>query len=126
MPHGGNMMRLDESRKHPRVIEQAASFHAETVKEVSDAVATHDVVMVSMAQNPFPKKARKILDEKGVKFHELSYGSYMSKWKERLAIKLWAGWPTIPMIFVKGTFIGGSTDLQALVDSGEFDELLTR
>jgi hypothetical protein len=32
----------------------------------------------------------------------LEYGSYFSKWKERLAIKLWSGWPTFPQVFVDG------------------------
>ena len=51
------------------------------------------------------------------------YGSYFSKWHERLPLKLWTGWPTFPMIFVKGSLIGGFADLKRLIDSGEFDAL---
>jgi glutaredoxin-related protein len=32
---------------------------------------------------------------------------------------MWTGWPTFPMIFVKGTLIGGYENLKALKDSGE-------
>ena len=37
---------------------------------------------------------------------------------------MWTGWPTFPMVFVKGTLVGGATDLQALIDSGEFKKML--
>ena len=36
------------------------------VKEVQSAIAQHQVVVVGMAQNPFPRKARKALDAAGV------------------------------------------------------------
>ena len=32
-------------------------------------------------------------------------------------------WPTIPLVFIKGVLIGGATDFQALIASGEFKEL---
>ena len=34
-------------------------FHADTVREVEEAIASNDVVVVGMAQNPFVKTARK-------------------------------------------------------------------
>jgi glutaredoxin-related protein len=37
---------------------------------------------------------------------------------------MWTGWPTFPMIFVKGTLIGGANDLKKLIDSGEFKQLV--
>jgi glutaredoxin-related protein len=60
-----------------------------------------------MAQNPHVRKVRRSLDEAGVTYRYLEYGSYLSKWKERLAIKLWSGWPTFPQVFVRGVLIGG-------------------
>jgi glutaredoxin-related protein len=38
---------------------------------------------------------------------------------------MWAGWPTFPMIFVKGTLIGGSSDMRALINSGDFNDLMS-
>jgi monothiol glutaredoxin len=60
---------------------------------------------------------RQALDAAGVAYKYLEYGSYFSKWRERLAIKLWSGWPTFPQVFVRGTLVGGE-DLtkQALAD----------
>jgi glutaredoxin-related protein len=37
---------------------------------------------------------------------------------------MWTGWTTFPMIFIKGTLIGGASELQRLIDSGEFDRLV--
>jgi len=38
---------------------------------------------------------------------------------------MWTGWPTFPMIFVKGTLVGGAVDLEKLIASGELATLLT-
>ena len=54
----------------------------------------------------------------------LEYGSYFSQWRPRGALKMWTGWPTFPMVFVKGTLVGGATDLQALIASGELKQML--
>lgn len=77
-----------------------------------------------MGINPFPKKARRLLDEAGVPYHYITYGSYFSKWRERNALKMWTGWPTLPMVFVRGTLIGGAEDLQKLIASCELPRLM--
>lgn len=94
------------------------SFHRGIVEEVAAAVLRDPVVVVGMAQNPVVKRARKLLDAEGVKYTYLEYGSYFSMWKERLAIKLWAGFPTFPMIFINGTLEGGCSDLVRLKNEG--------
>ncbi|MCX7891821.1 MAG: sulfite exporter TauE/SafE family protein [Burkholderiales bacterium] len=53
---------LDEAHIHPAIRDKVASHHADIVREVQAAVAAHDVVVVGMAQNPFPRKARRLLD----------------------------------------------------------------
>ena len=115
---------LDASRVHPAALAQMSDYHRHLIAEVQAAVAANKVVVVGMGINPFPAKARKILDGQGTPYAYLSYGNYFSQWKPRLAIKLWSGWPTFPMVFVNGTLIGGASDLQKLVDSGEFARLL--
>jgi glutaredoxin-related protein len=116
---------LDESRIHPSVRDQVANHHADTVREVQQAIAAHPVVVVGMAQNPWPRKARRALDAVGVPHHDLDYGSYFSEWRRRTALKMWSGWPTFPMVFVRGTLVGGAQDLQRLIDSGELQRLLS-
>lgn len=116
---------LDESRVHPSVRERIAHHHAEIVREVEAAIAAHDVVVVGMRQNPFPRKARKLLDAAGLPNRYLEYGSYLNGWRRRNALKMWTGWPTFPMVFVKGVLVGGADDLQRLLQSGELKTMLT-
>ncbi len=108
----------------PAVVASQDRFHSDTVAEVKAAVAKDAVVVVGMGWNPHVGKARSILTAKGTPFTYLGYGNYLSKWKQRLAIKLWSGWPTFPQIFVHGVFIGGRTDMEKLIASGEFDKLV--
>ena len=115
---------LPEARIHPAIRDKIADSNRDIVDEVRAAVAEHDVVVVGMAQNPFPKKARKLLDAKGIPYHYLEYGSYLSTWRRRNALKMWTGWPTFPMVFVKGTLVGGASDLKKLIDSGELQKML--
>lgn len=115
---------LEQSNIHPAVQATVAENNADIVTEVQEAVASNQIVIVGMAQNPAPKKARKQLDELGLDYAYLEYGNYFKLWRRRNALKMWTGWPSFPMIFVKGTLIGGSSDMRALIESGEFKQLL--
>ncbi|MCX7893300.1 MAG: glutaredoxin, partial [Burkholderiales bacterium] len=77
-----------------------------------------------MRMNPFPKKARKLLAEAGQSCHYIEWGSYFSDWRKRNVLKMWTGWPTFPMVFVKGVLVGGASDLERLVASGELARML--
>lgn len=116
---------LDEAHIHPAIRETMANNHADIVREVQAAIAANDIVVVGMAQNPFPKKARKLLERKGLAFTNLEYGSYLDGWRRRNALKMWTGWPTFPMVFVKGVLVGGANDLEKLDKSGELTRMLS-
>ena len=109
---------LEENRIHPAIRGKVAEFHAGIVKEVEAAVAANDIVVVGMGMNPFPRKARKLLEAAGLPYKYLGYGSYVGEWRPRSALKMWSGWPTFPMVFVKGVLVGGATDLERLIASG--------
>ena len=115
---------LDESRIHPAVRERIANLNADLVKEVEAAVAANAVVVVGMRQNPMPKRARRLLEAAGIRHQYLEYGSYLAGWRRRNALKMWTGWPTLPMVFVKGVLVGGAQDLAQLHASGELKKLL--
>jgi glutaredoxin-related protein len=117
---------LDQEHIHPAIQGKIASHQQAIVREVMDAVRDNDVVVVGMAMNPFPKQARAALQAAGQPFKSLEYGSYFGRWRERNALKMWTGWPTFPMVFVKGTLVGGSNDLRTLIDSGEFKRMLAK
>jgi glutaredoxin-related protein len=109
---------LDPAKITPAAAAKMTEFHAAVVREVKDAVARDTVVVVGMAQNPHVKNVRKVLDEAGVKYKYLEYGSYFSAWRERLAIKLWSGWPTFPQVFVRGVLLGGEDLTKAALADG--------
>jgi len=115
---------LAEARVHPAIRDKIANLHAGIVREVDTAAASNPVLVVGMAGNPHCRRVRKALGAAGVAHQYLEYGGYASQWRSRNALKMWTGWPTFPMVFVKGTFVGGADDVQALIDSGELARLL--
>lgn len=115
---------LDESSIHPAIRERIANHNADIVAEVRNAIDSNDVVVVGMRQNPAPKQARKALAEAGIAHAYLEYGSYLNTWRRRNALKMWTGWPTFPMVFVKGQLVGGASDLEKLIASGELARML--
>jgi monothiol glutaredoxin len=115
---------LDEDRIHPAIRGKVAGHQQQILDEVQRAVQANDVVVVGMAMNPFPAQARKALDAARQPYKYLEYGNYFNTWRQRNALKMWTGWPTFPMVFVKGTLVGGYTDLKALIQSGELQKML--
>jgi len=115
---------LQEDQIHPAIREFISKRHLDLVHEVQAAVAANDIVIVGMGINPAPKKARRLLDEQHIAYKYLEYGNYFNLWRRRNALKMWTGWPTLPMIFVKGVLIGGASDLLRLHASGELAQRL--
>ena len=115
---------LDESRIHPAVREKVATNRVDIVREVEAAIGANAVVVVGMRQNPAPRRARRVLDAAKIPYQYLEYGSYLSEWRRRNALKMWTGWPTFPMVFVKGALIGGADDLEKLIASGELAKMV--
>ena len=110
---------LDESRIHPAIRDKVATNRINIVREVEAAIAANAIVVVGMRQNPAPKRARRLLDAAGLAYAYLEYGSYLSEWRRRSALKMWTGWQTFPMVFVKGVLVGGADDLEKLIAGGE-------
>ena len=100
---------------HPKIKDEVANFQSEIVQEVTRTVANNRVVVVGMRYNPAVSKARDALTDSGIEFFYLEYGSYTSDWHRRLALKMWTGWSTFPMIFVNQKLVGGRKDLLALL-----------
>ncbi len=107
---------LSPNAIHPAIDDTVSNYHNDIVQEVTQAVAANGVVVVGMKQNPVVSKTRKLLQEAGIDFTYLEYGSYASQWHRRLALKMWSGWATFPMIFVDQTLVGGNSELQTLLN----------
>ena len=115
---------LDEPHLHPAIRDTVANLHVEIVHNVQSAAASNPVLVVGMMGNPFCRKARRLLGAVDLPFKYLEYGSYLSQWRQRSALKMWTGWPTLPLVFVRGSLVGGADDLKKLIDSGELKRLL--
>jgi len=115
---------LDDSRIHPAIRDRVENLHADIVHNVQAASMSNPVLVVGMALNPFCGRARRLLKAAGVPFQYLEYGSYFGQWRPRGSLKMWTGWPTFPMVFVKGALVGGAAELGRLIESGELNRLL--
>lgn len=115
---------LADARLHPAIRDRVANLNADIVHNVGAAALSNAVLVVGMMGNPFCRQARQLLDRAHVAYHYLEYGSYFSQWHQRGSLKMWTGWPTFPMVFVKSSLVGGAADLKLLVDSGELNRLL--
>lgn len=97
---------------HPPPVTDVAArdmlaFHADVVARVTATIAAHPLVVVGMAWNQPVRSVRRALEEAGLRYEYLELGNYASQWRERLAVKIWSGWPTFPQVYVHGTLLGG-------------------
>lgn len=115
---------LEEARLHPAIRERVVNLNADIVHNVQAAATTNPVLVVGMAGNPHVRRARKALAAADIAYHYLEYGSYFGEWRKRNALKMWTGWPTFPMIFVKGVLVGGADQLERLIGNGELKRTL--
>ena len=106
---------LPEQKIHSDIQATVAQFNQDIVQEAQLAIAQHAIVVLGMKQNPVVKNVRNSLKEAGISHHYLEYGSYFSQWKRRLALKMWTGWPTFPMVFRDGVLLGGHKEVKALI-----------
>ena len=102
----------------PSIKEEIRNFQIDIVLEVSNAVAENRVDVVGIRYNSAVNKARDVFENSGINFIYLEYGSYTSKWHKRLALTMWTGWSTFPMIFIDQKLIGGRKDLLAFLKEG--------
>jgi len=93
---------------------------------IRQAVDTYDVVLFMKGTPDFPQcgfssRAVAILERLDV-----SYASYnvLENAELREGIKQFSNWPTIPQLYVKGEFIGGSDIMMEMFESGELAQLL--
>lgn len=70
---------------------------------------------------PYCVRAIGLLEEKGLNYKEIDL---TGKPEEIDRIKNETGWRTVPIIMINGKLIGGYTDLKALDDEGQLDEMV--
>ena len=96
-------------------------------QRIKEQVTTHPVVLYMKGSPQFPQcgfsaNAVRILNALGVK--ELFTVDVLQDDEIRQGIKDYANWPTIPQLYIKGEFVGGSDIMTELYQSGELKQLL--
>ncbi len=86
----------------------------------------HDVVLFMKGTPLFPQcgfssLAVAILDRVGVEYASVDV---LQDAEVRTGIKQFSDWPTIPQLYVKGEFVGGSDIMKEMFEAGELDELM--
>ena len=93
---------------------------------IADLVAQNDVLLFMKGTPLFPQcgfssKAVAILEHIGVEFGSVDVLQDMGI---RQGIKEFSDWPTIPQLYVKGEFVGGSDIMMEMYEAGELEQLM--
>ena len=93
---------------------------------IADLVKANDIVLFMKGTALFPQcgfssRAIAILDRLGATYETVDV---LQDAGIRQGIKAFSDWPTIPQLYVKGEFVGGSDIMMEMFESGELKELL--
>ncbi|MCL6252198.1 Grx4 family monothiol glutaredoxin [Altererythrobacter sp. KTW20L] len=103
-----------------------ADVNDKTNERISSIVNGADVVLFMKGTPLFPQcgfsnKAVAILDHCNVAFDSVDV---LQDMEVRQGIKAFSDWPTIPQLYVKGEFVGGSDIMMEMYEAGELQTLL--
>jgi monothiol glutaredoxin len=98
-----------------------------SLNRIAEIVGAHDVVLFMKGTPLFPQcgfssRAIAILDHLDVAYNSVDV---LQDQEIRQGIKSFSDWPTIPQLYVKGEFIGGSDIMMEMFEAGELQQLMT-
>jgi monothiol glutaredoxin len=101
-----------------------------TQQRIDELVKANSVVLFMKGSASFPQcgfsgRAIQILQACGVNPGELKTVNVLEDAEIRAGIKEYSNWPTIPQLYVKGEFIGGSDIMMEMYESGELQKTLS-
>jgi monothiol glutaredoxin len=93
---------------------------------IDELVKNNDVVLFMKGTALFPQcgfssRAVAILDRLGVSYETVDV---LQDPEIRQGIKQYSDWPTVPQLYVKGEFVGGSDIMMEMFESGELQQLI--
>ena len=99
---------------------------SDTNQRIADIVGDNDVVLFMKGTPLFPQcgfssRAVAILDHCGVAYDSVDV---LQDMEIRQGIKAYSDWPTIPQLYVKGEFVGGSDIMMEMFEAGEMQALM--
>ncbi len=101
----------------------------DTQQRINDLVQSKDIVLFMKGTASFPMcgfsgRAIQVLKACGVDPQRLTTVNVLEDEAIRQGIKEYSHWPTIPQLYVKGEFIGGSDIMMEMYESGELQRLI--
>ena len=98
----------------------------DAIARIDAAVKGSDVLLFMKGTPLFPQcgfssRAVAILEHLGVDFQSVDV---LQDQAVRQGIKEYSNWPTIPQLYVKGEFVGGSDIMMEMYESGELGQLM--
>ena len=108
---------------------QRSSSVSDTQQRIDAIVKGHPIVLFMKGDANFPMcgfsgRAIQVLKAAGMDLHKLVTVNVLADEEIRQGIKDYSQWPTIPQLYVKGEFIGGSDIMMEMFESGELQNLL--
>jgi monothiol glutaredoxin len=98
----------------------------DTHARIADLVGANDILLFMKGTPLFPQcgfssRAIAILDHLGAPYETVDV---LADQEIRQGIKAFSDWPTIPQLYVKGEFVGGSDIMMEMFESGELKQLI--
>ena len=102
---------------------------SDTQQRIDQIVKSSDVVLFMKGTAQFPQcgfsgRAIQVLKACGVDAKTLKTVNVLEDDAIRAGIKDYSNWPTIPQLYVKGEFIGGSDIMMEMYENGELQQAL--
>ena len=101
----------------------------DTQQRIDGLVKGNDIVLFMKGNASFPMcgfsgRALQILKACGVDTRALATVNVLDDAEIRHGITEYSSWPTIPQLYVKGEFIGGSDIMMEMYESGELQKVI--
>ena len=109
---------------------QGLSAMSDAQTRIDQLVKSHDIVLFMKGNASFPMcgfsgRAIQILKACGVEPRTLTTVNVLEDDGIRQGIKEYSNWPTIPQLYVKGEFVGGSDIMMEMYQSGELQQVIS-
>ena len=104
---------------------------SDTQQRIDDLVKTNEIVLFMKGNASFPQcgfsgRAIQVLKACGVDPKNVKTVNVLDDAEIRAGIKDYSSWPTIPQLYVKGEFIGGSDIMMEMYENGELQQALAK
>jgi len=98
-------------------------------QRIDELVKGHPVLLFMKGSASFPMcgfsgRAIQILKACGVDPKSITTVNVLDDAEIRQGIKEYSNWPTIPQLYIKGEFIGGSDIMMDMYESGELQQVI--